>query len=57
MGMGDRLGLVRDSLALLTESLRPDDTISVVAFDDAVELVLRRRRSSNARPSCPRWTA
>lgn len=40
MAMDDRLGLVRDSLALLTESLRPDDTISVVAFDDEVQLVL-----------------
>jgi Ca-activated chloride channel family protein len=40
MGMGDRLGLVQDSLELLTESLRPDDTISVVGFDDQVELVV-----------------
>jgi Ca-activated chloride channel family protein len=40
MAMGNRLGLVRDSLDLLTQSLRPDDTISVVGFDDQVELVV-----------------
>ncbi len=40
MAMGNRTGLVRDSLELLTQSLRPDDTISVVGFDDQVELVL-----------------
>jgi Ca-activated chloride channel family protein len=45
MAMGNRLGLVKDSLALLTESLRPDDTISVVGFDDQVELVLPPTRA------------
>ncbi len=40
MAMGNRLSLVKDSLELLTHSLRPDDTISVVGFDDQVELVL-----------------
>ena len=40
MGMDNRLGLVKSSLELLTRSLRPDDTVSVVGFDDQVELVL-----------------
>ena len=40
MGMGNRIGLVKDSLGLLAESLRPDDTVSVVGFDDQVEVVL-----------------
>jgi Ca-activated chloride channel family protein len=40
MAEGNRLGLVQDSLELLTQSLRPDDTISVVGFDDQVELVV-----------------
>ena len=40
MGEGNRIGLVKDSLALLAESLRPDDTVSVVGFDDRVELLL-----------------
>ncbi len=40
MAMGNRSGLVRDSLDLLTQSLRPDDTISVVGFDDQVDLVV-----------------
>ena len=40
MGEGNRIGLVKDSLALLAGSLRPDDTVSVVSFDDQVELLL-----------------
>ena len=40
MGEGNRIGLVKDSLALLAGSLRPDDTVSVVGFDDQVELLL-----------------
>ena len=40
MDIRTRLGLVKSSIALLAESLRPDDTVSVVAFDDTVELVL-----------------
>ena len=40
MGEGNRMGLVKDSLALLAGSLRPDDTVSVVSFDDQVELLL-----------------
>jgi Ca-activated chloride channel family protein len=40
MGEGNRMGLVKDSLALLAGSLRPDDTVSVVGFDDQVELLL-----------------
>lgn len=40
MGTGNRLGLVQESLRMLADSLRPDDTISVVGFDDQVELVL-----------------
>jgi Ca-activated chloride channel family protein len=40
MGEGNRISLVKDSLALLAGSLRPDDTVSVVSFDDQVELLL-----------------
>jgi Ca-activated chloride channel family protein len=40
MGQGNRLGLVKSSLELLTRSLRPDDTVSVVGFDDQVELIV-----------------
>jgi Ca-activated chloride channel family protein len=40
MGMDNRLGLVKSSLELLTRSLHPDDTVSVVGFDDQVELAL-----------------
>ncbi len=40
MGEGNRIGLVKDSLALLAGSLRSDDTVSVVGFDDQVELLL-----------------
>ncbi len=40
MAMGNRTALVRDSLELLTRSLRPDDTVAVVGFDDQVELAL-----------------
>ena len=40
MDIRSRLGLVKSSIALLAESLRPDDTVSVVAFDDTVDLVL-----------------
>ena len=40
MDIRSRLGLVKSSIALLAESLRPDDTVSVVAFDDTVDVVL-----------------
>ncbi len=40
MDIRSRLGLVKSSIALLAESLRPDDTVSVVAFDDVVDVVL-----------------
>jgi len=40
MDIRSRLGLVKSSIALLAESLRPDDTVSVVAFNDTVEVVL-----------------
>jgi Ca-activated chloride channel family protein len=40
MDIRSRLGLVKSSIALLAESLRPDDTVSLVAFDDRVDLVL-----------------
>ena len=40
MASGNRIGLVKDSVALLAGSLRPDDTVSVVGFDDEVELVV-----------------
>ena len=40
MDIRTRLGLVKSSIALLAESLRPDDTVSVVAFDDTVDVVL-----------------
>jgi Ca-activated chloride channel family protein len=40
MDIRSRLGLVKSSIALLAESLRPDDTVSVVAFDDSVEVLL-----------------
>jgi Ca-activated chloride channel family protein len=40
MDIRSRLGLVKSSIALLAESLRPDDTVSVVAFDDTVDLIL-----------------
>jgi Ca-activated chloride channel family protein len=34
MDIRDRLGLVQSSLALLADSLRDDDTVSVVSFED-----------------------
>jgi Ca-activated chloride channel family protein len=40
MDIGSRLGLVKSSIAMLAGSLRPDDTVSVVAFDQNVDLVL-----------------
>jgi Ca-activated chloride channel family protein len=40
MDIRSRLGLVKSSIALLARSLRPDDTVSVVGFDDQAALVL-----------------
>jgi Ca-activated chloride channel homolog len=40
MDIRSRLGLVKSSIALLAESLRPDDTVSVVGFDDTADVVL-----------------
>ena len=62
-----RLGLVKSWIALLAESLRPDDTVSVVAFDDQVELLLAadaglrerarswRRSTTCTRAAAPTW--
>jgi Ca-activated chloride channel family protein len=40
MAEQNRLGLVRGSLELLVEQLRPDDTVSVVAYGDTARVVL-----------------
>ena len=54
MGEGNRSAWCKDSLALLAESLRPDDTVSVVGFDDPVELraAADAGRRERARPGC-----
>ena len=41
MADGDRLGLVRDSLAILVESLDEDDTVAVVAYNTHADIVLQ----------------
>ena len=40
MADGDRLGLVKDSLAILVESLDEDDTVAVVAYNTHADIVL-----------------
>jgi Ca-activated chloride channel family protein len=40
MDIRDRLGLVQSSLALLADSLRDDDTVSVVSFEDEARPLL-----------------
>jgi Ca-activated chloride channel family protein len=40
MDIRSRLGLVKSSIALLAQSLRPDDTVSVVGFDDSASVLL-----------------
>ena len=40
MDIRERLGLVKSSLALLTKSLRPDDKIAIVTYDDEARSVL-----------------
>ena len=40
MDIRERLGLVQSSLALLADSLRDDDTISVVSFEDQAKPIL-----------------
>jgi Ca-activated chloride channel family protein len=40
MNMENRLGLVKQALALLTTRLRADDSIAIVAFGDSAALVL-----------------
>ncbi|UYM06843.1 vWA domain-containing protein [Solicola gregarius] len=40
MDIRERLGLVKASLALLAKSLRPDDTISIVTYDNQARSVL-----------------
>ena len=58
MDIRTRLGLVKSSIALLAESLRPDDTVSVVAFDDTVDAgAAARPASTSGAPSWPPSTA
>ncbi len=40
MDIRERLGLVQSSLALLADRLRPDDTVSVVSFEDQARPIL-----------------
>lgn len=40
MEMGNRLGLVKQSLQLLVDRLRPDDTVAIVAFGTEARVVL-----------------
>jgi len=40
MDIRERLGLVQASLALLADRLRPDDTVSVVSFEDEARPIL-----------------
>lgn len=40
MDIRERLGLVKSSLALLAESLRPDDTISIVTYGSSAHAML-----------------
>ncbi|MDN5852780.1 MAG: von Willebrand factor type A domain-containing protein [Actinomycetia bacterium] len=40
MDIRERLGLVKSSLALLTKSLRPDDKIAIVTYDNEARSVL-----------------
>lgn len=40
MDLQSRLGLVKTSLGLLAENLRPDDSVAVVGYDDRVSTVL-----------------
>ncbi|WP_183092656.1 vWA domain-containing protein [Nocardioides stalactiti] len=40
MDIRERLGLVQASLAVLAERLRPDDTVSVVSFEDEARPIL-----------------
>ncbi|WP_394433974.1 vWA domain-containing protein [Streptomyces sp. SGAir0957] len=44
MGEPGRLDLVRESLATLTDQLRPDDSIALVTFSDEAETVLPMTR-------------
>lgn len=40
MGQENRLGLVKDSLALLVDRLRPDDTVAIVVYGSNARVVL-----------------
>jgi Ca-activated chloride channel family protein len=40
MQMNNRLGLVKDSLALLVERLRPDDTVAIVVYGSNARVLL-----------------
>jgi Ca-activated chloride channel family protein len=42
MAIGDRIGLVRKSLRMLVDALRPDDAVAVVAFGADAQTVLQR---------------
>lgn len=47
MGAENRLGLVQESLGVLAERLRPDDTVAVVSFDDEAAPLLPPTRVSD----------
>jgi Ca-activated chloride channel family protein len=41
MGRGDRIGLVRKSLRMLLDSLRPEDKVAIIAFGEGSDTVLK----------------
>jgi Ca-activated chloride channel family protein len=47
MQMNNRLGLVKDSLALLVERLRPDDTVAIVVYGSNARVVLEPVSGNN----------
>ena len=49
MNMENRLGLVKQSLELLVDRLRPDDTLSIVQFGTNARIVLKPTRGSDQR--------
>jgi len=41
MGKGDRIGMVRKSLRMLLDSLRPEDKVAIIAFGEGSDTVLK----------------
>lgn len=48
MDAAERLDLVREALHLLVDNLRPDDTVALVTYSDAAEVLLQPTAASQA---------